>query len=351
MQYIYPDRPRSRGKRRAVSLLLCVTALVLARVPTAWASASQQATRILARVPSGTTEERARWIYQTARTTRDAHVARLLMEEIAGDASGPWALEAWLWKVRYAMAAGDTSAAARELRDMAARIPQAMQRPEALYWGVLAGQIVPPSELPQDPGVPPWNLLARVAAMDPEELGEREVREALKLEGAVRRWGLLCPWLWRLARSQHPWTRDAASAIVAAPGLCLAASPEREDLVSLLRDTGPQDEEPPVAPTEDAGRPAADITPRRFAVQVGAFENETSARALVRELSSHGFPAYLGPPPPGEEPTLFRVRIGPCESLPAAESLGISLARALMVAYQIIEERPAPASSSPPERP
>jgi len=54
-----------------------------------------------------------------------------------------------------------------------------------------------------------------------------------------------------------------------------------------------------------------------FAVQVGAFSEKRSAEALANSLREHGYPVYLSPT--DDDPSSWRVRVGPLGTRPEAE--------------------------------
>ncbi len=71
---------------------------------------------------------------------------------------------------------------------------------------------------------------------------------------------------------------------------------------------------------DSAAREAAPTSTRRaagFAVQVGAFSEKRSARALADSLRADGYPVYLSPTE--GDPVSWRVRVGPLGTRPEAE--------------------------------
>lgn len=98
-------------------------------------------------------------------------------------------------------------------------------------------------------------------------------------------------------------------------------------------------EAPPPPAREPEARPAA-IEPAvqpaapamgAFAVQVGAFGSEATARKLVSDLKADGMPAYIAPLSKSGK-TLHRVRVGPVPDRTAADRLAARLkARGLPV--------------------
>ena len=95
---------------------------------------------------------------------------------------------------------------------------------------------------------------------------------------------------------------------------------------------------PPPAPDPES-RPAAiepaaqSAVPAKgsFAVQVGAFGSEATARKLVTDLKADGMPSYIAPLSRSGK-TLHRVRVGPVPDRAAADELAAKLkARGLPV--------------------
>ena len=78
----------------------------------------------------------------------------------------------------------------------------------------------------------------------------------------------------------------------------------------------PEDGEDGVAP---ARRSSVD---GEYAIQVAAFSNGASATGLVDRLLEQGYPAYVIAPRPGDEPALYRVRIGDYSDRTEAEATG-----------------------------
>ena len=80
--------------------------------------------------------------------------------------------------------------------------------------------------------------------------------------------------------------------------------------------TVPEDGEAGVAP---ARRPAVG---GEYAIQVAARSTGAGATALVDRLIEQGYPAYVVTPGPGDEPALYRVRIGDYPDRSTAEAIG-----------------------------
>jgi len=248
-----PGAPRRRavvGFRRACAARLPAAALAL---PALWAlillcefspvSAAAPARRtgaddakagaeaVLARMPPGSRASQAQWIFSQARSHPDARVALRLVDEVVRRGEGPITIEARLWRVRYWMAAGRNDEAARELRAIPALPSGAPGDAEKRFWSALVGEGgEPPASAPSRN--PPWELLAQLASIRPEQAGRDGVRFALSLEGAVRRAGLLGAWLWRLHESGQATLARMAREMAAAPAAGLAGSPERAAILA-----------------------------------------------------------------------------------------------------------------------
>lgn len=351
-------RPRPVCRRLLHGVLVAVLWLA---VPGAGAESPQAAAvRILAEIPKGTTQERGWWVYERARAERDGKLALELMRAVADRFGKEPGERARLWIVRYFAAANDLPAARAALPPEIRPETSAQTAAQWRYWRVLledpAGKD-PAADLQADPGADsgadvaapsngpasvPWEVLADLAGIGASLRDNQEARLALGLEGAARRTGLMGPYLWRLLHAGHPWLTSAAQAMLETADQPLEAAPDlpllvervaagRSTDVSLGRADGP-----PEAVVAESGKAGIGARPR-FAVQVGAFLQESSARSLVRELGTHGFQAYVSPLAAPEGPALQRVRLGPCRTLAEAESLGTALARRLMLPYQIVD--------------
>ncbi len=308
--------------------------LVWALTAQAGAGIEEDVEAVLSAMPSGTEAERAAWLHRTARETVDAQLALRLMDEVIRRFETHEVRHARLWKVRYLMAAGDTAAAAHELRAVRGS-PEAPTRTQEAYWAARLGRAGLQDEGTPRAELPPWDLMGRIAGLGGEEGGRRRERAALELEGAARRWGLLGPWLRELAASEDPTLVEAARRILASPGIDLSASPYLPAVrAHLAAYTG---EGPPV-PEPEPPREEAVTTPATFAVRVGTFEDPSAARGLVRELASHGFPARVVRVAEPGSAELYEVLLGRGCRLSEAESLGVALGEVLMLSYQIVAE-------------
>ena len=303
------------------------------------ADRAQEAARILDAAPHGSDRERSFWLYETAKQLEDGALALRIMDEVTRLAAPDAAAQARLWKVRYHMAAADTAAATAQLRLLGSVPRAATWGPEAGFWGTLLDVPAVADSSGTDLAAPPWILMRAIASIGPGELSSNAARRALALEGAARSWGQLGPWLWRLVRSGHPWLTEASEGILRAPRSSLGGSPELAEIKGWLamqeRSAQPADR----APDDVAPSAAAILAAREFAVQVGTFQDEAAARGLAAELVRHGFPAYMRITVPAEGVLHHHVRIGYGCRLAEAESLGVALMRALMLSYQIVEER------------
>jgi outer membrane protein assembly factor BamB len=104
---------------------------------------------------------------------------------------------------------------------------------------------------------------------------------------------------------------------------------ETDDMaVDAISDTPPAaDSTPDTVPTPVDGEAAVAPTPQpslggEYAVQIAALSNAASATSLVERLAELGYPAYRLDPAPGDEPTLYRVRIGDYTDRSAADQIG-----------------------------
>jgi len=213
----------SRPARRRVTLAAAAL-FALSLLSAGAEDRSREVERILNAAPRGG-RERAAWLMREAAATRDARLAFELAEEASRRAPADAAVPARLWKVRFWMAAGRTEPARLELQALG-EVPEGVPgAQEATYWRALLGLESGPAEAVAE--VPPWGLMARLAGMR-EAVGERgRGREGLALEGAVRRMGLLGPWLWRLAgASDGAWQRALREAL-GGSRRALRAAPER----------------------------------------------------------------------------------------------------------------------------
>jgi len=70
--------------------------------------------------------------------------------------------------------------------------------------------------------------------------------------------------------------------------------------------------------------PVAPITETGYRIQVTAAETDQEGRALVAQLASKGYPTYMTRATVGNR-DVFRVRVGPFDTLPMAEEVAIQL--------------------------
>jgi len=318
-----------------VLLWLLILLAVTAAIPDAQAADSPAATveDILRAIPGGSPSERGWWLFERARQVRDAGLALELMRIVGDRHPAVPAFAANLWVVRYFASAGDFSAATSALP---ATVPEGTSPRERAQWVYWRQQLTGDEEerYPEDHSGPvPWAALGAIAGIPHPVEGSGPARAALALEGDARCSGLLGPYVWRLSRGDHPWLLSAAEAAVTAPENPLAHAPELPAVRHLLAQARNTETSPRPAPSPGEVR-----ANRTFAVQVGAFVQESSARGLGRELGNHGFQAYLSDIQGEDGTQLYRVRIGPCPNLAVAESLGVHLAKTLMLPYQIVEE-------------
>jgi hypothetical protein len=190
--------------------------------------------RIVRTAPRGATE-RAEWLRGEAQRTPDGRLAFELMEEVTRRAPAEAAAPARLWIARFWMAAGKPEQAALELRLLGRIDPQAPWADEAAYWRTLLGLEESPAVSDAE-SVPPWGIMARIAALRFGDAEGGRARTGLALEGAVRRAGLLGVWLWALSRSGEPARQRSVRETLAGSARSLAAAPER---VALGAAVGP----------------------------------------------------------------------------------------------------------------
>jgi len=293
----------------------------------------EETARILRAVPQGSGESEAAWIYGQARTVVDARLALRLMDEISpGD--GESAARARLWKVRFWMAAGEKTRAGRELDALEEPRPSAPWRAEASFWRALvSGNGDWEEGLQERASVPPWAFMAAIARVHEQVESDEEVRGALALEGRARRLGLLGPWLWRLLRARDARLHRAGLVILENVAATIVAAPEAADLLARTREA----EELAAAGKREAPVGSSAEPRGRFAVQIGSYHEKGVAAGLLDELGTHDFEAHLTVSFPKDKAPVYRVRLGPCETLSEAESIGVALSRELMIPYQIVE--------------
>jgi cell division septation protein DedD len=95
--------------------------------------------------------------------------------------------------------------------------------------------------------------------------------------------------------------------------------------------------DPPAMPTpQSAGATANEPLP--FAVQVAALSDPIRARAIVRQLTSLGYPAYLIAPAAGDPDGPYRVRVGGYRTRAAAAAAAARLEQALREKLWVIRE-------------
>ena len=215
-------------RRRSPRLTGALSLLALLGVPMLAVGAetrSESVERIVRQAPRGS-EERTAWLMREAAATRDAGLAFELVEEVVRRAPREAAAPARLWKVRYWMAAGRTDQAVLDLQVLG-RVPEdAPWAPETSYWRALLGMEGEPGAAVRGE-IPPWGLMAQLAALRGVGEDRARAREVLALEGAVRRLGLLGPWLWKLLREGEPGLRRSVRETVSGSARSLEAAPER----------------------------------------------------------------------------------------------------------------------------
>lgn len=202
-----------------------------------------------------------------------------------------------------------------------------------------------------------WDALADVAALGNASREAPDLRRALSLEGEMRRFGLLGPWLWQLTQSEAPAVRRTARDILRLSARELAHAPEAalwtQEMAGRAEPAeetaNPAGSEPPLAvgaadtlvPVIATAPPAPADLPRtpaaRYGVEVGMLDDEATAERLSRELGTHGFAARVARAQAAGGGVRYRVFLGPCASPAEAESLGATLHRALLLPSRVVE--------------
>jgi DedD protein len=114
--------------------------------------------------------------------------------------------------------------------------------------------------------------------------------------------------------------QPAAESPAASPAERPPAQPAAPVADRAAQDVTAERTPPPAAPPASANAPAKGS----YAVQVGAFGAEATARKLVAELKGAGLPAYIAPLTKSGK-TLHRVRVGPVADKAGAEELAVKL--------------------------
>jgi len=93
-----------------------------------------------------------------------------------------------------------------------------------------------------------------------------------------------------------------------------------------------EDNKPAEAKIEPANKTAAPAVKKQegiFYVQIGAVTDKESAEAFAQEVDSLGFPSIVMLPPPSDKRIIYRIRIGPYETLKEAQEAQTKIATAL----------------------
>jgi hypothetical protein len=313
---------------------------------------------ILAQAPSGAPAVRAAWLYERARQLPDARLALRLLDEMPARAPAEWIVLARLWRVRYWMATDSIGQAITEL-DRLGELPASSPAfAEATYWREVSGLL--PQRETHGRAASFWDALTDVAELGNASREAPDLRRALSLEGEMRRFGLLGPWLWQLTQSEAQTVRRTARDILRLAARELAHAPEAalwtEELEGRAEPPGeegsPMGPEAPLAvgaadtlvpvqapvPAGPTGPTAAASAPAsRYGAEVGMFDDEATAERLTRELGSHGFVARVGRAQGAGGAVRYRVFLGPCVAAARADSLGEALHRALLLPYRVVE--------------
>ncbi|MBD3235632.1 MAG: hypothetical protein GF330_02885 [Candidatus Eisenbacteria bacterium] len=319
--------------RRPLLALLLIATWGLLPSAGGTSNAATEAARILSSLPAGDDAAQAAWIVRRARQVSDGALAYELMQE-AAERRGPAAREARLWAVRYWASAGQLGRAREALAALGEGPPDSALADEARYWRArLLGEDARRGAT-EDRQAPPWCLMRALLELQQTPVEGWSLTRALSLEGASRRWGLLGPWLWILQRSSERQLLRAAEQIAAGARSQLVAAPET---ALLARRTLESPDGARMGGAPERRREDQAAAPSRFAVQIGSYDERRIAEALIAELATHGFRGHLSVGLPPDQPPVYRVRLGPYERIAEAESLGVRLARELMLPYQIVE--------------
>jgi cell division septation protein DedD len=342
--------------RAAGAALLLLGLITLATAAHAAPTADESALRgILAQAPSGTPATRAAWLYERARQLPDARLALRLLDEIPARAPAEWHTLARLWRVRYWMATDSVRQAIAELDRLGDLPASSPAFAEAAYWREVSGLVHPRETRGRAASF--WDALADIAALGNASREAPDLRRALSLEGEMRRFGLLGPWLWQLTQSETPAVRRTARDILRLAARELAHAPETALWTQEMAGRGEPDDgaaipvgaQPPLAagaadtlvPVDVTGpavpAAAASAASVRYGIEVGLLDDEATAERLTRELGSHGFEARVARTQAATGGVRYRVFLGPCASPAAAESLGATLHRALLLPYRVVE--------------
>jgi len=218
--------PARRPHRRGTLTVAAYAALLIAMAPAHAETRAEELEGILRAAPRGDAQARAAWLLRQAQEVRDAKLAFEVMEEVTRRSSREIGAPARLWKVRYWMAIGRGDQATLELQALGEVDENAPWSSEASYWRALLSLEVQSRESGRS-SIPPWSVMAQLAAVR-EGPGEHErARQALGLEGAARRLGLLGPWLWQLLRSDEVALRRSVREAITGSAGALAVAPER----------------------------------------------------------------------------------------------------------------------------
>jgi cell division septation protein DedD len=86
-------------------------------------------------------------------------------------------------------------------------------------------------------------------------------------------------------------------------------------------------EDPPEVPADGAGTPETSATGGDYTIQVAAVKKRAEADRIVKDLKAQGYDAYVFVPGGGDQPGVFRVRVGSFKDKQKADVLAQRLTR------------------------
>ena len=134
-----------------------------------------------------------------------------------------------------------------------------------------------------------------------------------------------------LGRATGPLPVDLA-ALAMPDGSATGEDAIEEDATADAGASAPADPEPVGSDaTEAPARPQGE-----YAIQVMAAANRAGATALADRLTGLGYPAYVLEPLQGDDPPLYRVRIGDYVDRPSAETIGREVEEAAQLDWFVV---------------
>lgn len=116
---------------------------------------------------------------------------------------------------------------------------------------------------------------------------------------------------------------SAFGGLIGAPSASTAQREPRQDPSSASEEPRPvigSGSESSMADPPSLATAAASVTETGYRIQVTAAESDQEGRALVAQLAAKGYPAYMTRATVGNK-SVVRVRVGPFDTLPAAEEV------------------------------